>query len=63
MHSDDHVGHKFTTEVFDRRDSFGFNIAYFSFLGGNIHVPVHPAYGVYISQLVRIDKIFVVVIT
>ena len=46
------IDHKFTTKVFDKRDSFGFN---FPFLCGNI--PVQSAYGVYISQLVRIGRI------
>ena len=37
------IDHKFTTKVFDKRDSFGFNIVNFPFLCGNI--PVQPAYG------------------
>ena len=49
------IDHKFTTKVFDKRDSFGFNIVNFPFLCGNILV--QPAYGVYISQLVRIGRI------
>ena len=49
------IDHKFTTKVFDKRDSFGFNIVNFPFLCGNI--PIQPAYGVYISQLVRIGRI------
>ena len=46
---------KYLTKVYDKRDSFGFEIVNFPFLCGNI--PVQPAYGVYISQLVRIGRI------
>ena len=38
-----------------KRDSFGFEIVNFPFLCGNI--PTQPAYGIYISQLVRIGRI------
>ena len=43
---------KYSTNVYDKRDDFGFNIVNFPHLCGNI--PSKPAYGVYISQLVRI---------
>ncbi len=46
---------KFTTSVYDRRDAFKFHIVNFPFLDSNI--PTKPAYGVYISQLVRIGRI------
>ena len=41
--------------IFDKRDNFNFDIVNFPFLSCNI--PTSPAYGVYISQLVRISKI------
>ena len=44
-----------STAVFDKRDSFTFNIVNFPHLSSNI--PSKPAYGVYISQLVRIGRI------
>ena len=46
---------KYTTAVFDKRDSFTFNIVNFPHMSSNI--PAKPAYGVYISQLVRIARI------
>ena len=46
---------KYSTAVFDKRDSFTFNIVNFPHLSSNI--PSKPAYGVYISQLVRIGRI------
>ena len=42
----------YSTVVFDKKDSFTFNIVNFPHLSSNI--PSKPAYGVYISQLVRI---------
>ena len=41
--------------VYDKRDSFKFKIVNFPHLSSNI--PSEPAYGVYISQLVRIGRI------
>ena len=41
---------KFWTLVFDKRDSFNFHIV-------NLNIPTAPAYGVYISQLVKIGRI------
>ena len=41
----------FCTTVYDKRDSFNFPIVNFPFMKSNI--PSGPAYGVYISQLVR----------
>ena len=46
---------KFTTAVFDKRDGFSFHVVNFPHMDSNI--PSKPAYGVYISQLVRIGRI------
>ena len=46
---------KYVTAVYDKRDSFNFSIINFPYLSSNI--PSKPAYGVYISQLVRIGRI------
>ena len=40
-----------TTRLYDRRDDFNFPIVNFPFLSSNI--PSAPAYGVYVSQLIR----------
>ena len=40
--------------IFDKRDSFGFHIVNFPNLSGNI--PSAPAYGTYISQLIRYSR-------
>ena len=40
-----------TTQLYDKRDAFGFHIVKFPFMSSNI--PSAPAYGVYASQLVR----------
>ena len=47
--------HKFATTVYDKRDNFKFDIVNFPFLDSNI--PTNPAYGVYISQIVRLSRI------
>ena len=39
------------TSIYDKRDDFDFNITNFPFLSSNI--PTSPAYGVFISQLIR----------
>lgn len=39
------------TKLYDKRDDFDFHIVNFPFLDSNI--PSSPAYGVYISQLIR----------
>ena len=39
------------TSIYDKRDDFNFHITNFPFLSGNI--PSSPAYGVFISQLIR----------
>ena len=48
-------GGKYSTAIYDKRDSFNFNIVNFPHMSSNI--PSKPAYGVYISQLVRIGRI------
>jgi hypothetical protein len=42
---------KLTTQLYDKRDDFNFSIVNYSYLCSNI--PASPAYGVYISQLIR----------
>ena len=42
---------KLITRLYDKRDDFNFPIVYFPFLISNI--PSAPAYGVYVSQLIR----------
>ena len=49
------VNGKYSTAVYDKKDDFNFKIVNFPFLCSNI--PSRPAYGVYISQLVRIGRI------
>ena len=46
---------KYSTDVYDKRDGFNFHIVNFPHMCSNI--PSKPAYGVYISQLVRIGRI------
>ena len=46
---------KFVTEVYDKRDNFNFNIVNYPFMCSNI--PARPTYGVYVSQLIRINRI------
>ena len=43
--------YRLTTRLYDKRDDFNFPIVNFPFLDSNI--PLSPAYGVYISQLIR----------
>ena len=42
---------KLSTKLYDKRDDFNFSIVNFPFLCGNI--PASPAYGVFVSQLIR----------
>ena len=42
---------KLTTRLYDKRDDFNFAIVNFPFLSSNI--PSAPAYGIYVSQLIR----------
>ena len=46
---------RFSTTLYDKRDSFNFDIVNFPHMSSNI--PSKPAYGVYISQLIRIGRI------
>ena len=48
---------QYVTAVYDKRDSFNCSIVNFPYLSSNI--PSKPAYGVYISHLVRIGRICV----
>ena len=43
-----------TTKIYDKRDDFDFSIVNFPFLCSNI--PRSPAYGVFISQLIRYSR-------
>ena len=43
-----------STCLYDKRDDFNFNIVNFPFLSSNI--PSSPAYGVFVSQLVRYSR-------
>ena len=45
---------RLNTKLYDKRDDFDFPIVNFPFLSGNI--PEAPAYGVYISQLIRYSR-------
>ena len=45
----------FCSSVYDKKDDFSFVVAKFPYLDSNI--PAKPAYGIYISQLVRIGRI------
>ena len=45
----------FHLSVYDKRDDFSFRIVNFPYIDSNI--PANPAYGVYISQLVRYARI------
>ena len=45
---------KYSTSLYDKRDSYKFEIVNFPDMGSN--VPSKPAYRVYISQLVRIQS-------
>ena len=43
-----------STNIYDKRDDFNFDIVNFPFLDGD--VPQRPSYGVYISQLIRFAR-------
>jgi hypothetical protein len=45
------AGGKLTTQLYDKQDDFNFAIANHPYTCSNI--PLSPAYGVYISQLIR----------
>ena len=44
-----------SSEAYDKRDDFGFDIVNFPFLDGD--VPRSTSYGVYISQLIRFARV------
>ena len=46
---------KYCTTLYNKRDSFKFNIVNFPDMGSNI--PSKPTYGIYISQLVRMGRV------
>ena len=46
---------KFCTKTYDKREAFNFKIVNYPDLSGNI--PERPAYGIYISQVIRYAKI------
>jgi hypothetical protein len=46
------IDSRLTTSLYDKRDDFDFAIVNFSFLCSNI--PFSPAYGVFVSQLIRV---------
>ena len=48
-------GGRFVTEVFDKRDSFNFDIVNYPYMCSSI--PIKPTYGLYVSQLIRICRI------
>ena len=48
---------KLLTKLYDKRDDFSYRIVNFPFTYGNI--PSAPAYGVFTSQLIRCDRLFV----
>ena len=41
--------------IYDKRDDFDFDIINFPFLDGD--VPRSTSYGVYISQIIRVDRV------
>ena len=43
-----------SSKMYDKMDDFNFEIVNFPFLDGN--VPRSPSYGVYISQLIRFER-------
>ena len=49
------IGRKYRTKIYDKRDDYNFRIVNFPYMNSNI--PIKPAYGIYISQLVRIGRI------
>ena len=48
------AGEKLTTQLYDKRDDFNFVIVNFPYTCSNI--PLSPAYGVYISQLIQFAR-------
>jgi hypothetical protein len=47
------MGSKFKTQLYDNRDDFNFSIVNFPYQCTCSNIPSSPAYGVYVSQLIR----------
>ena len=45
-----------SSRIYDKRDDFNFELVNFPFLDGN--VPLSPSYGVYISQFIRLARMY-----
>jgi len=54
LHLEIDNGGRFKTKLYDKRDDFTFPIVNFPFISNNI--PASPAFGVYISQLIRYSR-------
>ena len=54
LHLEIDNGGRFKTKLYDKRDDFTFPIVNFPFISRNI--PTSPAFGVYISQLIRYSR-------
>ena len=50
-----------SSKVYDKRDDFNFEMVNFLFLDGD--VPRSPSYGVYISQLIRLQNCVLMLMT
>jgi hypothetical protein len=50
------IGYKLVTQKYDKQDDFNFSIINFPYLCSNI--PISPAYGVYMLQLIRYARAF-----
>ena len=55
LHLDIDSEGRLRTNLYDKRGDFNFSIVSFSFMCSNI--PAAPAYGVYISQLIRYSRV------
>jgi len=54
LYLDHGINGTLTTKLYDKRDDFNFPIVNYPFLDSNI--PSSPAYGVFISQLIRYSR-------
>jgi hypothetical protein len=54
LHLEIDSGDRLRTKLYDKRDNFNFPIVNFPFICSNI--PAEPAYGVYISQMIRYSR-------
>lgn len=52
-----YVNGNLTTKLHDIRDNYNLYIFNFPYLCSNIHLALSPAYGVYVSQLIRIARV------